>query len=248
MHTHVIDAKFGGNEIAWNRLGAGFEYGRPIWRMTGELNSNLDGSRRPGGIVTTRWRASDHLRLRGSFESQSNAVSFDARLAYVSGNRRALECVYRVNDGRSFDLTYSIIDFSDSNKRQTVKANWKERWDLGPRGRLSAMLEAHDTRNSLADAKYFNPADDTTVTGSTTFDWLYWREGKRSFSQRINLLAGSYSQHGYGAEPIWAGEYRHIVKLRAGLAMSYGVRRSLQPYDGKQSARNAGNLELTWTF
>lgn len=247
-HVHIAEAKFEAGDVAWHRRGVGAEYRVRDWRLTGEVNGNLSGGDELGGIVAARWWANDFWSIAGSIESQSNAVPLQARQANVSGNRAAVELVYRAHESRSFDITFGAIEFSDSNRRQTLSGSWNERWVSGPRLKLSTTLGAYTSRNSLSGAAYFNPGDDASLSGATTLEWLTWREYTRSLTQRFTVLAGTYSQQGFSAGPIWRGEYEHVLKWNERFEARYGVNRTVHPYDGRQAGRNALHFGMNWRF
>ncbi|MFN0299607.1 MAG: poly-beta-1,6 N-acetyl-D-glucosamine export porin PgaA [Burkholderiales bacterium] len=247
-HLHLAEAKFEPGDAKWHRLGAGAEYRVRDWRLTGEVNGKLDGGGDTGGTVGARWWANDHWNLAGSIEAQSNAVPLQARIANVSGKRAAVELVHRVHESRSFDVTFGVMEFSDTNRRQTLSGSWDERWVSGPRLKLSTTLGAYTSRNSLAGTAYFNPGDDASLSGATTLEWVTWREYTRSFTQRFTALAGRYSQQGFSAGPIWSGEYEHVLKWNERFEVRYGLSRTVHPYDGRQAGRNALHLGLNWRF
>ncbi len=247
-HLHLAEAKYEAGDVAWHRRGVGAEYRVRDWRLTGEVTGNLSGGGEVGGTIAARWWANDYWNVAGSIESQSNAVPLQARQANVSGNRAAVELVYRAHESRSFDITFGAMEFSDSNRRQTLSGSWNERWVSGPRLKLNTTLSAYTSRNSLDGTAYFNPGDDASLSGATTLEWVTWREYTRSLTQRFTALAGTYSQRGLSAGPIWSGEYEHVLKWNERFEARYGLSRTVHPYDGRQTGRNALHFGLNWRF
>ena len=77
-------------------------------------------------------------------------------------------------------------------------------------------------------------------------DHITWRHYERHFRQRLELMAGSYSQDGFGSAFVPAASYRHEWRFAPGSVLDYGVAWSRPVYDGRREDRIAFDITYRW--
>ena len=246
-HAYAAEAKFDNGTGRWNRAGAGLEYRSPLITATGELTQDVNGGR-TGAAASLAVTPNDYWTFRGTLDSTANETPLQARLAGIDARLGSGEVIWQAHESRSAALTYTHMDFSDSNRRDAAYARWTERVIAGPVYKLEITGGLYASRNSLAGTPYFNPSQDFSPTLEFANEWLQWRRYTRAFRHRLVATVGNYWQQNFGTGPVYGGRYEQEWDADDRLTFRYGVGRSLHPYDGAQTARNYGYFSLNWKF
>ena len=246
-HNYSASADFYGESQSWTRSGAGVEWRRNDWRLTGEINGG--SGVKAGATGTVRWKPDDNWTFYAGAESVTNQIPLRAVADGIYASRSSLGFDWRQNESRKLALAIAASDFSDSNLRSGINTSWFERWASGPKWMFETTLGADASRNSLeTSVNYFNPKSDRSLWLTAAVENLIWRSYDHSFRQRLALTGGTYWQEGYDAGAIEAIEYTHRWELDRDLSVRYGIGRMLRPYDGEREGRTFANLVMLWRF
>jgi biofilm PGA synthesis protein PgaA len=246
-HLYSAEATFADGTGRRNREGAGVEYRSPLITATGELSYGVNGGDN-GAAASLAFTPDDYWTFRAIADTSSNELPLQATLAGINARRYAGEVVWQANESRSAAVSFAQMDFSDGNRRDSEQARWTERVIAGPVYKLEITGSLYASRNSLADASYFNPSRDFSPTLEFANEWLQWRRYTRAFHQRLVLAVGDYWQQGFGSGPLYGARYEQEWEADDRLTFRYGVGRTLNPYDGVQTARNYAYFHLDWRF
>jgi len=246
-HNYTGSARFDGATTTWSRTGAGVEWRRRDWRLTGEANAGDGG--KVGAAATVQWKPDDVWTVQASGETVTNQIPLRAVRDGVSGSRVEVGIDRRWHESRKLAFAAAHTDFSDDNRRDAVSASWFERWASGPRWMLETTLggdASHNTRDQ--SVPYFNPKRDRSLWLTAAIELLTWRRYESAFRQRLELTAGSYWQQDFGAGSIEAVEYGHRWEIGRDVSLRYSVGRLLRPYDGLREGRTFAALSFLWRF
>jgi biofilm PGA synthesis protein PgaA len=246
-HTYSAEAQFDNGSGRRNRLGAGVEYRAPQIIASGELTHDVNGDD-TGAAAALAYTPDDYWTFRGIVDTSANDTPLRASLAGINARLFSGEAIWQANESRSAALSYARMNFSDSNRRDTVQARWTERVIAGPVYKLEITGALYASQNSAVGAPYFNPSHDFSPTLQFANEWLQWRRYTRAFRHRLVLDIGNYSQQTFSSGPIYGARYEQEWDADDRLTLRYGVGRNLHPYDGAQTATNYGYAYLNWRF
>ena len=246
-HFYDAHARFANGTGRRERAGVGLEYRSPLVVAAGELSHGIDGSR-TGASASVAITPNDFWTLRGKLDTSANEIPLQAFLAGVNARRALAEATWRESESRAASLSFDHFGFSDGNRRDVAQARWTERVIAGPVYKLEVTAGLYASRNTLANAAYFNPVRDFSPSLEFANEWLQWRRYTRAFRHRVVVSVGSYKQQGFGSGPVAGARYEQEWNADDRLAVRYGVGRTVHPYDGVQTARNYGYLSLNWKF
>ena len=245
--VYNAEAQFDNGTGRRNRAGVGLEYRSSLVTATGEISQGVnDGG--TGVAASLAFTPNDYWTFRGAVDTSSNETPMQARLAGVNARRASGEVSLAAHESRSAALSYAHMDFSDSNLRDIVQARWTERVVAGPIYKLEITGALYASHNSLAGAPYFNPSNDISPTLEFANEWLQWRRYTRAFRHRLVASVGGYLQEGFGTGPVYDARYEQEWDADDRLALRYGIGCSQHPYDGVQTTRYYGYLNLNWRF
>ena len=246
-HAYNAEAKFDNGTARRNREGVGLEYRSSLITATGEISNGVnDGA--TGVAASLAFTPNDHWTFRGAVDTSSNETPMQARLAGINAWRGSGEVIWQAHESRSAAFSYTHMDFSDSNLRDIVQARWTERVVAGPIYKLEITGALYASHNSLAGAPYFNPSNDISPTLEFANEWLQWRRYTRAFRHRLVASVGGYLQEGFGTGPVYDARYEQEWDADDRLTFRYGIGCSQHPYDGVQTTRYYGYLNLNWRF
>jgi len=246
-HFYDAEATFAEGTGRRNREGAGLEYRSTLFAATGELSNGVrDGS--TGAAASLDFTPNDVWTFRATADTSSNELPLQASLAGINARRGSGEFVWREDESRSAGASIAQMNFSDGNRRDTAQAHWTERLVSGPVYKLEVTAALYASRNSLANAPYFNPSRDFSPTLEIANEWLQWRRYTRAFRHRLVVTAGDYWQQGFGTGPVYGARYEQEWEANDRLTLRYGAGRTLNPYDGVQTGRDYAYFYLNWKF
>jgi biofilm PGA synthesis protein PgaA len=246
-HTYSGEAKFDNGTGRRDRAGGGLEYRSPLITATAELSQGVNDGK-TGVAASLAFTPNDYWTFRGTVDTSANETPLQASLAGINARRASGEAVWRANESRSAALSYARMEFSDGNRRDITQARWTERLIAGAIYKLEITGALYTSRNSLADAPYFNPSRDFSPTLEFANEWLQWRRYTRAFRHRLVGYVGNYWQEGFSAGPVYGARYEEEWDADDRLTFRYGIGRSQHPYDGVQTARNYCYFNLNWRF
>ena len=104
------------------------------------------------------------------------------------------------------------------------------------------------SRNTRADASYYNPRSDLSLELTGINEWLLIRRFDRSFLHRLGLSLGLYQESGFGNKPVAGIYYEHEWQFHDRLNLVYGVALNRPVYDGAYETDSRLYLNLDWRF
>ena len=246
-HLYSAEAKFDNGTGRRNREGAGLEYRSSFITATGELSNGVNDGK-TGMAASLAFTPNDYWTFYGTVDTSANETPLQASLVGIDAWRASVEVVWRANESRSAALSYAHMDFSDSNRRDITQTRWTERVIAGPVYKLEITGALYASRNSLAGVPYFNPSSDFSPTLELANEWLQWRRYTRAFRHRLVASVGGYWQDGFVTGPVYDARYEQEWEADDRLTFRYGIGCSQHPYDGVQTTRYYGFLNLNWRF
>ncbi len=232
------NARLDGNRPSSFRTGVGALYERhPFWVQAEIHRESLHG--RAGLEVDAAWRASDHWRLRGHYDSFSLDTPWRARTQDVRMARLDLGASWIQNESRRIDLSIQHGRFSDGNRRNEWVGAWYERWISQPVWQFSTTAEWSAGRHAKSDVSYFSPRSYHGAQIWGRAQWLTWKRDQRRLLQVLEVGGGVYAQAGHGSMPVRGIKLTHEWSLGRGATVSYGVSWMRRPYDGVQEIQRA---------
>jgi biofilm PGA synthesis protein PgaA len=248
LHHYDAQATFPDGRGHWRRIGAGAEYRLRDWRASAEVSTGYGGDEGIGLTLAGDWSMDDYWNFEAETETSTRAIPLQARNAGVDGKSLRLGATYRISESRRFTAGVQAIDFSDGNNREILSATAFQRLYSGPVYKLDTILGLYTSRNSLANANYFNPESDVGVDFTLVGEQRLWRRYDRSFVHRAYLMLGSYQQTNFGTGATGGIRYEHEWSLDDRLTVLYGAQRTFHPYDGVREYMNWYNVMLNWRF
>lgn len=246
-HIFSAQAKFDNATGKRDRAGAGLEYRSSLFNLRGEVSADLN-ERKPALGAALAYTPDDHWTLRGEYDKSANQTPLQASLAGIDASRLAGEAIWRAHESRTVAGSIARMDFSDGNNRDIAQFRWTERMVAGPIYKLEMTGALYTSRNSQANAPYFNPSRDFSPTLEFANEWLQWRRYTQAFRHRLVLSAGSYNQQGFGSGSVLGARYEQEFVADDRLTLRYGLGRSEHPYDGVRSTRDYAYFYLNVRF
>nr|NIR61023.1 hypothetical protein [Gammaproteobacteria bacterium] len=249
LHGRLARADFEAERAYFRRTGAGVELRRRDLRAELELvRDSWEGTEETGLTGLAEWRLDDRWTLSAAAETESRHVPLQARLAGVAGVSIDATAGYRASEARAARLRLRAIYMDDGNERAAATLTGRARVITRPAYRAELRGTLYASRNSARGVPYFNPERDLAVELTWRNAWPVSRRHERAFTHALDLTAGRYWQKGFGAQATGAVRYEHRWRLGRRLALSYGVTRARQVFDGEREHATSMDLTLRWRF
>jgi biofilm PGA synthesis protein PgaA len=188
-HAFASDARFDSFSGRRERYGLGVE--REVETLALSFEAHAD--RRPGHTAGVslggNYTPNDEWSLRGFFDTNTTDIALRASLADIQAKQFSLSLNRRYPAFRALNLSANYYRYTDGNERTAVSGAWHERWISEPRHKLDMDVSLYASRNTVADAPYFNPSRDASADATLTGEWLTWRDYAKSFKQRMFATA-----------------------------------------------------------
>jgi biofilm PGA synthesis protein PgaA len=214
------------------RSGAGVQYRGSDLQVTALAWANTGTLNRGGASGNAAWQPDDHIWLGADAELFAQDTPLRALLYGIHANAVGVSASYNWHESRGVSAAVRYSDFSDGNRRQALTLGWMERLITAPRFRLEVRPSFYMSSNSADGAPYFNPSRDRAPSLAFNADHLVWREYERSFSQQLQLAAGSYWQQGFGSAATGSVLYQHTWRWQPTTEWRYGLQFARNAYDG----------------
>ena len=108
-HNYSASADFYGENQTWIRTGAGAEWRRLGWRLTGEVNGG--SGVKAGATGTVRWKPDDTWTFYGAAESVTNQIPLRAVADGIYASRISVGADWRQHESRKLVLGGYSSDF-----------------------------------------------------------------------------------------------------------------------------------------
>jgi biofilm PGA synthesis protein PgaA len=232
-------------KTVYRRAGAGVGNTLNSYLQFKQLFSfNYNNGKDFGSYSEIYYTPDDYWEVTLSYDSFSTDIPLRARVFDIEADMLDLDLSYVESDWRTYSLSLSRQEFSDSNERLQaligyeqylwVRNNWRER----------IYFDFSISSNSLGDAPYFNPDNDFSLSVTHMTEHTVKRIYREAFVYRLYLTAGGYKQDGFSLGPLGSVRYEHDIEMSDTSALLYGVTVGSHPYDG-ESVTNYG-FYLRW--
>jgi biofilm PGA synthesis protein PgaA len=223
-----------------NSFGAGAELRLPDltvealgWQNTGTVSEW-------GASIAGTWEPNDHWTFGADAERFAPDTPLRALLYDITANAAGGWARYAWNESSWLSAGVRGLDFSDGNRRRQVRAVFAQRVVDKPHFDLTIRPEIYGSTNSLAGAPYFNPERDFAAAVAFDAEHVLWRRYERSWTQRLQVTAGSYWQKGFGSGGVGGALYEQALRRDPFTDLRYGLEWNRRIYDGVP--------EETWIF
>ena len=214
------------------RAGGGIDWRIPDFTASANVAQSFGTLPRTGAGASVDWVATDEIRLALAGELYSWETPLRALLYGITANEVGAKATYRWHESRSLALSLAYMPFSDGNQRGSAGLVHHEKFINLPGFDVTALAEAYLSTNSAANAPYYNPARDLSLTGGLLVEHTLWRRYDNSLVQALTLDAGLYSEYGYTDNWIGTINYEHRWRFDPLTELRYGVRLTRRSYDG----------------
>jgi biofilm PGA synthesis protein PgaA len=230
-HLHDAYALFPEGDAHRRRLGAGVEYRALRFTASGELSAA-----RSGGETGVRgdfsWRLSDYWNVAALLDLNGNDVPLRAYRVGVETDAAGLTATFARDESMSIAVGTRAQRYTDANGAQSVFVDGRYRLVNSPRSKLEITGELAASRADRKDVVYFSPLRDTTRLVGLRNEWRLFRRYERSATQTTEVALGRYDQAGFAAGNVWRVRYSLQWQPSRRFAVSAGVERSRQFFDG----------------
>ncbi|HEY4318758.1 MAG TPA: poly-beta-1,6 N-acetyl-D-glucosamine export porin PgaA [Herbaspirillum sp.] len=239
------------NDITFDyrRLGLGAEYtfvGKGA--VQAEVQQEFFRHKKTSVAASGRFALNDYWELRGNADSNSLAVPLVARYNGISGWSSGIGASWRASESLALHADYSHLIMSDDNIRREASVRGAATIIQGPVYKGTLGLEFSIGSNSLDDASYFNPKNAHTAQVSFTSDWMTYQRYTRSFSNRLILSLGRYTEHGFATRSIGGVSYEARADLSDAMSVSLGIGYVRRVYSGDLSSGPEAHIGFNWKF
>ena len=177
------------------RVGAGVEWRIPDLTATVSPTQSWGTFARPGGVATVDWLVTDQVRLAVSGELYTWDTPLRALLFGITADEYAAKATYRWHESRSLAASFAYMPFTDGNQRFAGGMTFKQRLINLPGFDLTGLAEGYaSTQQPRANAPYYNPTRDLSLTGGLLAEHTLWRRYDNSLVQALTVDAGLYSE------------------------------------------------------
>lgn len=245
QHRQRADVPEG--EVAYDRSGLGLRYARgPLDARLAWFDPSDGYSHRQAVEAALRLTPADQWWFGAQASTASLEAPLRARYYGITGRNLALSGGWQRSDLGELALNLSRLDLSDGNRRDAAALTARERLLTQPHLKLDLRGEFAASRNSLAEAPYFNPARDAIALAGVSADWMSWRRYDNNLQQRFSVWAGNYWQRGYGGSGVLRANLEHEWQFGPNWSLRYGLGWFRQSYDGRRESRRELFATLHW--
>lgn len=233
----------------FDRAGIGVRY-RFSERLSIDQEFSTDArvSGKTGAATILAYAPFDSWMFTGQYTTFAEDMPLTARAAGVEGKHGGVAAEYNSRDYVWYGLvTLNRYDFSDTNRRENLFGMIGRTFEVLPYREQTLYGEFYSSRNSLADAPYFNPGRDryTGIIHRTNF--IFESRYKRHVDS-LFLSLGSYWQEGYGSHGKWGVRYEQDYDFTATSHLNLGVAYERNVYDAQSEYETRLALRFIKSF
>jgi biofilm PGA synthesis protein PgaA len=233
----------------YRRLGLGLEHTiANLGVVQAEIQQEFFRHKKTSVSAGGKFALNDYWEVRGTADSNSLAVPLVARYYGISGWSAGAGATWRANEKLALQVDYSYLNMSDGNKRNEVTVQGAATLIQGPVYKGVLGLEFSAGTNSLDNVAYFNPRNAHTEQVSFTSDWLAYQRYSRTFSNRLVLSIGRYTEKNFPASNIGGVSYEARVDLSQTVSFSASIGYVRRVYSGEKSSGPEANIGFNWKF
>ncbi|HLF24675.1 MAG TPA: hypothetical protein VI565_12200 [Burkholderiales bacterium] len=231
LASHTDASQFDAGEM--NRIGTGLRW-RPNVQLLIDLGISADIHQgdRDGIHARVEYQPYDPWKTSVGHDTYAEDTSVRARAAGIEASRSYADLEYAgLQEAWTGYGIVSRYDFSDSNRRHAFFTTLGYGYALLPEREHRVFIEWYRSRNSLANAVYFNPSRDQSLALVHRTAFIFDSRFQRHVDT-LSLSAGSYYQEGFGAHGAYGVSYEQDYDFddRRNLVIGVGYNRNY--YDG----------------
>ncbi|MHB8741943.1 MAG: PgaA family protein [Sulfuricaulis sp.] len=246
-NTHSSYAQYQSGML--NRIGVGIQHeflSNII--ATQEVSEDVHRSGQAGSYTSVGYLPSDLWRVEASYTSFAEDLPLRAQAELITAKRSIVSTGYHSADYRwSWDASGSHYDFSDTNGRTALFTSVGYAYELQPHREQRVFLEYYQSSNTLANAIYYNPAHDSSVSVVNQTNFVFDSRFRRHVDH-LYLTIGSYDEEGYSQHETWDVRYVQDYDFTDRLALSAGVGYGRHVYDGASEYESSLDATFRWLF
>lgn len=218
--------------------------------VEGELSHNDYGDGdKMGARLSGSHEIDDHWQYGWNADYLSRETPLRALNSGIRSNAAGAFLGWRQDETRDWKLGASAQDFSDGNQRQGLVWTGRQQVYNQPYLKADLGLELGASHNSKSDdVPYFNPKRDFSVLPTLTVEHTLYRRYQTVWSQQFEVGAGTYSQQGYGTDPIALVGYGQRLKYDDRLDAGINLTAMSRPYDGDRELDYRLMLDISYRF
>lgn len=220
-------------QVVRNRFGAGVEGRWPDATLAAELYTGSGISSRAGASLSGQWQPNDFLTMHADVQRFGWETPLRALHYGITADSVGASLAYAWHESRVASLGLRQARFSDGNHRVQLSADIAQKIIDRPHFDLTIRPAFYTSRNSLADAPYFNPPQDRALSLTLEAQHLLSRFYERSWRQQMAVTLGAYQQAQHRSEWTASARYAHVHALAPFTEFQYGVQWSRAVYDGE---------------
>jgi biofilm PGA synthesis protein PgaA len=213
------------------RVGAGVEWRGQDTEAQASAWSNGGDVSKTGAALSAAWSPDDFWSVSADYERYSWETPLRAVLHGITADGGGLGVGYAWNESRALWTGVRAHEFTDGNQRRQIRFAWAERVLEQPSMSVTLRPELYASRNSLANAPYFNPSHDLAVSLAADVQDVLWRRYEDSWRHRILVRAGRYHQEGFDDGWVGGVGYEQAWQ-RARFELRWGLELGRARYDG----------------
>src|SRR5688572_27970689 len=205
------------------REGAGIEWRGTNASLEAAGWSNAGDTARSGYALAASWQPSDAWSLAADYERYAWETPLRASLHGITADGGGVGAGYSWSESRAAWIGARAHRFTDGNHRRQVRAAWSERIVERPSFSLTLRPEIYRSSNTRADAPYFNPRDDLSVSLAADVRHILWRRYEQVLRHRVVARAGLYRQEGYPDGWVGGVSYEQAWQRDAWIELRWGI-------------------------
>jgi predicted porin len=216
--------------------------------VTQEFSDDVHRNGQNGSLTSVVFLPNDSWRFGVSHTNFAEDIPLRAKADLIDAKRSILFTDYHTVDYRwSWSASGSRYDFSDTNRRNTRFTSLGYAYELRPKREQRMFLEYYESDNSLANAAYYNPSRDKSVSVVHKTDFVFDSRFRRHVDH-LYLSLGRYDQEGFAARGIWGMRYEQDYDFTKRTSLSVGVGYGRRVYDGASEYETSLNAVFRWLF
>jgi len=231
LRSHADASAFDAGAV--HRVGAGLR-----WRPNAQLlidqgvSTDVRQGNRDGLHTRIEYQPYDPWKVSLGHDTYAEDISVRARAAGIEATRSDADLAYTgLNDVWTWSGILSRYDFSDSNRRDVLFTTLGYGYALRPQREHRVLVEWYRSRNSLANALYFNPSRDQSVALVHRTAFIFDTRFKRHVDS-LSLSLGTYTQQGFGSNGIYGVAYEQDYDFDDRRNLAVGVAYNRRFFDG----------------
>lgn len=213
-----------------------------------EFSTDTKDSGKGGAATVLVYEPRDTWKLTARYTTFAEDLPLRARAAGVEGKHGEVATEYNSTDYIWYGLvTLNRYDLTDTNRRESLFGMLGYAFETLPYREQTLYGEAYGSRNTLADAPYFNPKRDSYLGLVHRTNFIFESRFKRHVDS-LFLALGSYWQEDFGSHGKWGVRYEQDYDFNETSHLSLGVAYDGNVYNGQRVYETRFELRYVKSF